>query len=56
MFDLSLNAYNKSIEVSEYDEVGVSQISVLKKDENQSYLIALGNENILVFDVNTGKI
>lgn len=39
-----------------YDEVGVSQISVLKKDDNQCYLIALGNENILVFDVNTGKI
>lgn len=56
LFDISLNSYSKIIDISEYDS-GVSKLTVLlKSDRNESFLIALGTENLVVYDVTNAKI
>lgn len=56
VFDLSLNAYSKIIEVQEYDSQ-VEQICPLRKtDKDEIYLLALGSENLLVYDISNSKI
>ena len=46
----------KLFDISEYDS-GVSKLTVLlKSDRNESFLIALGTENLVVYDVTNAKI
>jgi hypothetical protein len=56
LFDLSLNAYSKVIDVQEYDSQ-VQQICALRKaDKDEMYLLGLGAQNLLVYDISNAKI
>ena len=56
VFDLSLNAYSKVIEIEDYD-VDVRELSSVKKGErDQMYLLCLGAENLLIYDLSNSKI
>lgn len=56
IFDLSLNAYSKVIDIQEYDSQ-VNQISILKKaDKDEMYVLGLGTENLLIYDISNAKI
>lgn len=55
VFDISLNSYSRVIDISEYDSA-VSCIATLKKaDKEECYLVALGNEHLLLYDVTNAK-
>lgn len=56
IFDLSLNAYSKVIEIQEYDS-HVQQLSILKKaNKDEMYLLALGAENLIIYDISNSKM
>jgi hypothetical protein len=56
IFDISLNAYSKVIELSEFDS-SVSAIAVLKKaDKDEYYLVGLGAASLLFYDITNAKI
>lgn len=55
VFDLSLNAYSKVIEIQQYDP-RIQQICILKKgDKDEMYLLGLGSENLLIYDISNSK-
>ncbi len=55
IFDISLNAYSKVIELSEFDPT-VSAIAVLKKaDKDECYLVGLGSVNLVFYDITNAK-
>ena len=56
VFDVSLNSYSKIIDIEDYD-VEVRQLSFISKAErNQMYLLCLGVENLLIYDLSNSKI
>lgn len=56
VFDVSLNSYSKIIDIEDYD-VDVRQLSFISKAErNQMYLLCLGVENLLIYDLSNSKI
>jgi len=56
VFDLSLNAYSKIIEIPEFD-TSLSRIASLKKsDKEEVYLVGLGSQNLLFYDVTNSKM
>lgn len=56
IFDVSLNSYSKIIDIEDYD-VDVRQLSFISKSErNQMYLLCLGVENLLIYDLSNSKI
>lgn len=56
VFDISLNAYSKVIELDKFDST-VNSIAVLKKaDKEECYLVGLGSVNILFYDITNAKI
>lgn len=54
-FDIELGNFAKVIEISNYDEMIVKAGSI-KKDSEHMYLVALGHQNIIFYDVSSGKI
>jgi len=56
IFDVSLNSYSKIIDIEDYD-VDVRQLSSISKAErDQMYLLCLGVENLLIYDLSNSKI
>jgi hypothetical protein len=56
VYDLALNSYSKVIDISEYDTL-VTKISTIRKsDRDEFFLLALGSQNILAYDVTNAKI
>lgn len=56
VFDISLNSYSRIIDIAEYDS-GVSSLSTLKKsDRDECFLLGLGNDNLLIYDVTNAKV
>lgn len=56
IFDVSLNSYSKIIDIEDYD-VDVRQLSSISKAErDQMYLLCLGAENLLIYDLSNSKI
>jgi hypothetical protein len=55
VFDLSLNAYSKVIDIQKYDPQ-IQQICILKKaDKDEMYLLGLGSKNLLIYDISNSK-
>lgn len=54
-FDIELNNFSKVIEISNYDEA-IVRVGALKKDSDHMYLVGLGHQNIIFYDVSCGKI
>ncbi len=55
VFDLSLNAYSKVIDIQKYDPQ-IQQICTLKKaDKDEMYLLGLGSKNLLIYDISNSK-
>lgn len=54
-FGIELNQYLKIVDIGSYDK-SISQLAILKKYENETFAICLGNENIIVYDIKLGKI
>ena len=56
VFDVSLNSYSKIIDIEDYD-VDIRQLSFISKAErDQMYLLCLGVENLLIYDLSNSKI
>jgi hypothetical protein len=56
VFDISLNAYSRVIEIQEFDSE-IRQLCLIRKSEKeQSYLLCLGMDNLLVYDLSLSKI
>jgi hypothetical protein len=56
VFDISLNAYSRIVEIQEFD-IEIRQLCLIRKSEKeQSYLLCLGMNNLLVYDLSLSKI
>jgi hypothetical protein len=56
VFDVALNSYSKVLEIADYD-VDVRQLSsICKADSHQMYLLCLGVENLLIYDISSSKM
>jgi hypothetical protein len=56
LFDVSLNTYSAVVDLQKYD----SEVSVIyplrKADRDEVYLVALGKDNMLLYDVTNTKM
>ncbi len=56
VWEVELNAYCLKIDMQKYDLGEIQSIAALEKNDNETYLIALGSENLLVSDIANQKI
>lgn len=51
-FELELNNFSKVFEISDYDNAEIRCGGLIKKRDSQGmYLVMLGGENMLVYDI-----
>lgn len=55
VFDVSLNAYSKVIDIQEYDTEIRQLCQIRKAERDQMYLLCLGLDNLLIYDLSLSK-